>query len=210
MRCIPAERSGCFRASIEGSCDKLRRVTHLLPALFVLFRVMGFCHDLIAMRRRRESPAHSSVSRVCLNFEAAEVIDNCLAPAIDVRPGAVAHAVPGTRYVDHVAASVRGRDTVVRLLIGVPSIRRLHNPAWSASFGLAWHRKSTSRRRTTPARSYLANAYSFKDSAGEQATTDELRELASTAGIEPATSAHASGALPAEKYPLSTPPATIC
>src|SRR5271170_6918547 len=46
-----------------------------------------------------------------------------------------------------------------------------------------------------------------KQSAGEQATTDELHELASMAGIEPATSAIFSGALPAEKYPLSTPPA---
>ena len=49
MRSIPAERSGCFRASIEGSCNKLRQVTHLLPALFVLFHVMGFYHDLIAV-----------------------------------------------------------------------------------------------------------------------------------------------------------------
>src|ERR1700744_421295 len=47
----------------------------------------------------------------------------------------------------------------------------------------------------------------FKSSAGEQATTDELHELASMAGIEPATSAFSNGALPAEKYPLSTPPA---
>ena len=30
-----------------------------------------------------------------------------------------------------------------------PSIRRLHNPAWSASFGFAWQRNSTSRRRTS-------------------------------------------------------------
>ena len=47
---------------------------------------------------------------------------------------------------------------------------------------------------------------SFKLSAGVQATTNELHELASTAGIEPATSAVSSGALPTEKYPLSTPP----
>jgi hypothetical protein len=69
------------------------------------------------MRRRKLTPAHSSVG-VCLDFEAADVIDDCLAPAIDVRPGAIADAVPGTRYVDHIAASIRRRDTVVRLLIG--------------------------------------------------------------------------------------------
>src|ERR1700734_78194 len=50
---------------------------------------------------------------------------------------------------------------------------------------------------------------SSKQSAGEQATTDELHELPSTAGIEPATSAVSSGALPTEKYPLSTPPANF-
>src|ERR1700679_1847885 len=70
-----------------------------------------------AMRRRQVSTTHSSLL-VSLDFEAANVIDNRLAPAIDVRPGAIADTIARTRYVDHVAACLRRRHTVMRLLIG--------------------------------------------------------------------------------------------
>src|ERR1700761_2097226 len=62
-------------------------------------------------------PAHSSTF-VPLNFEAANIIDNRLAPAVDVRPGTIADTVACARYVHHIAASVRSRHPVVRLLIG--------------------------------------------------------------------------------------------
>ena len=41
-----------------------------------------------------------------------------LAPAIDVRPCAVAHAVASAGDVDHVASATWRTDTIVRLLIG--------------------------------------------------------------------------------------------
>jgi hypothetical protein len=64
------------------------------------------------------TPAHSSVICVPLTFKVTQVIDNCLAPAIDVRPGAIADAISRTCHVDHIAAAMRRRDTVVRLLVG--------------------------------------------------------------------------------------------
>jgi hypothetical protein len=68
--------------------------------------------------RRRVYPAHSSVSCVGLGFKGTQVIDDCLTPAIDVGPGAVADAVLCACYVDYVATAMRCRDAVVRLLVG--------------------------------------------------------------------------------------------
>src|ERR1700722_14609854 len=69
------------------------------------------------MRRRKLPPAHRSAS-VGLNFEAANVIDDCLAPAVNMRPGAIAHAILRTGYVDYITATTRRWYTIVRLLIG--------------------------------------------------------------------------------------------
>ena len=64
------------------------------------------------------TPAHSSVICVRLTFKATQVIDDCLTPAIDVRPGAIADAVPRTCHVDYITAAMWRRYTVVRLLVG--------------------------------------------------------------------------------------------
>src|ERR1700722_6028973 len=74
-------------------------------------------YSVFAMSRRQVPPAHS-LSLVPLSFEATNIIDNRLAPAVDMRPGAIADTVSCARYIHHIAASVRSRHPVVRLLIG--------------------------------------------------------------------------------------------
>jgi hypothetical protein len=73
--------------------------------------------ETFTMRRRQPGPAHSSLC-VYLALKAAKVIDNCLTPAIDMRPDAIPHAVPCTRYVHHIPTAVWRRHAVVRLLVG--------------------------------------------------------------------------------------------
>jgi len=51
-------------------------------------------------------------------LELADVVDDGLAPAVDVGPGAVADAVAGGGYVDDVALAAGCADAVVRLLVG--------------------------------------------------------------------------------------------
>src|SRR5579859_7588813 len=63
------------------------------------------------------TPAHSSASCVRLKLKAAQVIENCLAPAVDMRPVAITDAIPRTCHVDHIAVAMRCWNTVVRLLV---------------------------------------------------------------------------------------------
>src|SRR6185312_3072130 len=48
----------------------------------------------------------------------ADVLNHRFAPAIDVRPCAVADTVAGAGYVDHVSLAARRGNAVVRLLVG--------------------------------------------------------------------------------------------
>src|SRR5580704_705763 len=110
------------------------------------------------MRRRNLTPAHSLVNCISLNFEAANVIDHRLTPAIDVRPRAIANAVLRARYVDHVTAAVRRRYTVVRLLIGdnddaviliaqaAQSMAQLRSTVGLAGYNRITQSKATTRR----------------------------------------------------------------
>jgi hypothetical protein len=72
--------------------------------------------ETFTMRRRQPGPAHNSLC-VYLALKAAKVIDNCLTPAIDMRPGTIPHAVPRTRNVHHIPTAVRRWHAVVRRLV---------------------------------------------------------------------------------------------
>src|SRR5580698_4128900 len=50
-------------------------------------------------------------------LQRADVLDNRLSPAVDVRPLAVANAVLVAGHVDHVTFTLRPRHGVVRLLV---------------------------------------------------------------------------------------------
>jgi hypothetical protein len=68
-------------------------------------------------RRRslRHVPAIRSLRRP---LQRADVLDDRLAPAVDVRPLAIANAVLVAGHVDHVALAARRGHRVVRLLVG--------------------------------------------------------------------------------------------
>src|ERR1700734_290382 len=79
-------------------------VARFIPRSMPVASMAAGARGWVGVRRRKHPPAHRSTS-VGLNFEAANVIDDCLAPAVNVRPGAVADAIPRTGYVDYVAAA---------------------------------------------------------------------------------------------------------
>src|SRR6185312_9925729 len=73
-----------------------------------------------SIRRHVRPPALSQQSGRDSGYglKLADVLNHRFAPAIDVRPGAVADTVAGAGYVDHVSLAARRGDTVVRLLVG--------------------------------------------------------------------------------------------
>ena len=94
--------------------------------------------------------------RIVSSFQLGNELNHCLAPSIDMHPRAISHTVAVRSHVDHVAASARCRNLVVRLLVGdhhdtVVSLRSRPPPCqWPLPSRLRHEAGTYPARRATP------------------------------------------------------------